>query len=61
MGDGWDPLNLISKVSAGRVRWQGQSWSAVNLKGGQPLPPGSWVTVMGRAGNKLQVMEPGGD
>ena len=54
-------MNLISKVSAGRVRWQGQSWSAVNLKGGQPLPPGSWVTVMGRAGNKLQVMEPGGD
>jgi len=45
----------------GRVRWHGQSWSAVNLKGCHPLPPGSCVTVMGREGNQLQVMEPEGN
>jgi len=44
-----------------RVRWQGQSWSAINLKGSHPRPPGSCVTVMGRDGNQLQVMGPGGD
>jgi membrane protein implicated in regulation of membrane protease activity len=54
-------ISGFAEGDTGRVRWQGQSWSAVNLKGGQPLPPGSWVTVMGRDGTQLQVMEPGGD
>ena len=40
----------------GRVRWQGQSWAATNLATGQSLPPGTAVTVMGRDGNRLQVL-----
>jgi membrane protein implicated in regulation of membrane protease activity len=40
----------------GRVRWQGQSWAAVNLAPGQALPPGTQVTVMGREGTRLQVL-----
>ena len=54
-------ISGFAEGDTGRVRWHGQSWSAVNLKGSQPLAPGSWVTVMGRDGNRLQVMEPGGD
>lgn len=42
--------------SAGRVRWQGQSWAAINLDEGRPLPPGSTVTVLGREGTQLQVL-----
>ena len=41
---------------AGRVRWQGQSWAAVNLDPAQTLPPGAGVMVMGREGNRLQVI-----
>jgi hypothetical protein len=41
---------------AGRVRWQGQSWAAVNLEPAQTLPPGAGVMVMGREGNRLQVI-----
>lgn len=40
----------------GRVRWQGQSWAARNLEPSQPLEHGSSVTVMGREGNRLQVL-----
>ena len=40
----------------GRVRWQGQSWAAVNLEGRYTLAPGSAVTVMGREGTRLQVL-----
>jgi membrane protein implicated in regulation of membrane protease activity len=54
-------ISGFAESDTGRVRWQGQSWSAVNLKGCHPLPPGSYVTVMGRDGNQLQVMGPGGD
>jgi membrane protein implicated in regulation of membrane protease activity len=54
-------ISGFDQGDTGRVRWHGQSWSAVNLKGCRPLPPGSCVTVMGRDGNQLQVMEPGGD
>ncbi|WP_216899922.1 NfeD family protein [Synechococcus sp. CCY 9618] len=39
----------------GRVRWQGQSWAAMNLSA-QALPPGAQVTVMGREGTRLQVL-----
>jgi inner membrane protein len=41
---------------AGRVRWQGQSWAAVNLEAIQGLAPGAEVLVMGREGNRLQVL-----
>lgn len=47
--------------ASGRVRWHGQSWSAIHLEGPQPLPPGSLVVVMGREGNQLQVLRPAGD
>lgn len=40
----------------GRVRWQGQSWAAVNLEPEQPLQAGDPVVVMGRDGNQLQVL-----
>ena len=40
----------------GRVRWQGQSWAAINLEEGQALPPGRAVTVLGREGIQLQVL-----
>lgn len=45
----------------GRVRWLGQSWAARNLEPARPLPRGASVTVMGREGNRLQVLpaEPG--
>jgi membrane protein implicated in regulation of membrane protease activity len=40
----------------GRVRWQGQSWAALNLEPARPLAPGSQVVVMGREGTRLQVL-----
>lgn len=40
----------------GRVRWQGQSWAALNLEPGHRLAEGSSVTVMGREGTQLQVL-----
>ena len=40
----------------GRVRWQGQSWAAVQLEPGEALPAGTAVLVMGREGNRLQVL-----
>lgn len=43
----------------GRVRWQGQSWAASNLEPQRPLPPGAMVVVMGRDGNRLQVIGDG--
>ena len=45
-----------SPPERGRVRWQGQSWAAVCLESGGSLRPGAPVTVMGREGNRLQVM-----
>ena len=48
-----------SGAAEGRVRWQGQSWSALNLEPGPPLPPGSLVTVLGRDGTQLQVLPAG--
>ena len=43
-------------LRGGRVRWQGQSWAAVNLEPEQPLLPGAEVVVMGRDGTRLQVL-----
>ena len=42
--------------AAGRVRWQGQSWAAVNLDAAKNLKPGMAVVVMGRDGTRLQVL-----
>ena len=42
--------------NGGRVRWQGQSWAAVNLEPEQQLLPGAEVVVMGRDGTRLQVL-----
>ena len=41
---------------SGRVRWQGQSWAATNLDPQRTLQPGAAVLVMGRDGNRLQVL-----
>lgn len=41
---------------SGRVRWQGQSWAAVTLDPEVPLAPGTLVQVLGREGNRLQVL-----
>lgn len=43
----------------GRVRWQGQSWAAVNLDDQHTLAPGAQVMVMGRDGTRLQVLPEG--
>ena len=40
----------------GRVLWQGQSWAALNLEPGRPLPAGERVSVLGREGTRLQVL-----
>jgi inner membrane protein len=48
----------ISSGSEGRVLWQGQSWAATNLEEEQALLPGTEVAVLGRDGNRLQVMPP---
>ena len=54
-------LSGFNGSDTGRVRWHGQSWSAVNLGSSQALSPGAAVTVLGREGNQLQVLGPGGD
>ena len=54
-------LSGFSGSDAGRVRWHGQSWRAVNLGSSQALSPGMKVTVLGRDGNQLQVLGTGGD
>jgi membrane protein implicated in regulation of membrane protease activity len=49
-------LSGFSEGNAGRVRWQGQSWAAVNLDPAKALRPGMAVLVMGRDGTRLQVL-----
>ncbi len=49
-------IEAFNSRGEGRVRWQGQSWAALNLDPGHSLPPGSRVTVLGREGTCLQVM-----
>lgn len=58
----WTPSVEVAEVLSGfeqgeqgRVRWQGQSWAAINLDGHQPLKRGQQVTVMGRDGTSLQI------
>ena len=51
-------LSGFNGSDTGRVRWHGQSWSAVNLGSSQALSPGATVTVLGREGNQLQVLGP---
>jgi membrane protein implicated in regulation of membrane protease activity len=45
-----------SDSDRGRVRWQGQSWAAVNLEPTRTLHQGEAVLVMGRDGTTLQVI-----
>jgi membrane protein implicated in regulation of membrane protease activity len=40
----------------GRVRWQGQSWAALNLDPSLRPAAGSRVTVLGREGTRLRVL-----
>jgi hypothetical protein len=49
-------IEAFTATGAGRVRWQGQSWAAVNLEPGQALAVGAAVRVMGRDGTSLQVL-----
>lgn len=49
-------ISGFERDGQGRVRWQGQSWAAVNLAPEKDLPAGSEVTVMGRDGTSLQVL-----
>jgi len=63
---GAERAEVISPFDAqgeGRVRWHGQSWAARTLEPSRSLPSGVSVTVMGREGNRLQVLpaEPGGE
>jgi membrane protein implicated in regulation of membrane protease activity len=56
---GADRAEVIAGFDAegrGRVRWQGQSWAALNLQPEQALNPGCQVTVLGREGTELRVM-----
>ncbi|MEY4298710.1 MAG: hypothetical protein RLZZ423_1889 [Cyanobacteriota bacterium] len=59
-GSSSDRARVISGFEGGqeqgRVYWQGQSWAAINLETAQPLAPGTEVLVMGRDGNRLQVL-----
>ncbi len=48
-----------SSDASGRVRWQGQSWAATNLNPDRALSTGEPVLVMGRDGNRLQVLGEG--
>lgn len=53
----------FDRTGLGRVRWQGQSWAALNLDPALGLGIGDRVTVLGREGTRLQVMgreAPGG-
>lgn len=49
-------IEAFAADGQGRVRWQGQSWAALNLEPGQALPVGAAVRVMGREGTRLQVL-----
>jgi hypothetical protein len=54
-----DQAEVIAAFDAeglGRVRWQGQSWAALNLDPTQTLAIGNRVTVLGREGTRLQVL-----
>ncbi len=50
---------VIASIPAGgqgRVRWRGQSWSAVSLDPAVDLNKNDVVMVMGREGTQLQVL-----
>jgi membrane protein implicated in regulation of membrane protease activity len=49
-------IDAFDAGGEGRVRWQGQSWAALNLEPSRPLAAGSQVVVMGREGTRLQVL-----
>jgi len=49
-------ISGFDREGRGRVRWQGQSWAAVNLAPEIAPPVGREVLVMGREGTRLQVL-----
>ena len=49
-------IAAFDAAGEGRVLWQGQSWAALNLEPGRPLPAGERVSVLGREGTRLQVL-----
>lgn len=49
-------ISGFDREGRGRVRWQGQSWAAVNLAPEITPPAGREVLVMGREGTRLQVL-----
>jgi membrane protein implicated in regulation of membrane protease activity len=49
-------IAAFDAAGEGRVLWQGQSWAALNLEPGRPLPAGEQVSVLGREGTRLQVL-----
>lgn len=54
-----DQAEVITPFDAegeGRVRWQGQSWAALNLEPGRRPAAGSRVSVLGREGTRLRVV-----
>lgn len=55
-GERAEVISGFQRDDHGRVRWQGQSWAAVNLAPEQDLQTGQAVTVMGREGTRLQVL-----
>ncbi|MFY8148853.1 MAG: NfeD family protein [Prochlorococcaceae cyanobacterium] len=57
--DGLEVAEVIAgfdEQGQGRVLWHGQSWAAETLEPEQRLITGQSVTVMGREGNRLQVI-----
>ncbi|QPN59854.1 NfeD family protein [Synechococcus sp. CBW1002] len=46
----------FDRQGQGRVRWNGQSWAAESLEPERLLEAGQQVTVMGREGNRLQIL-----
>ena len=49
-------IAAFDREGLGRVRWQGQSWAAVNLEPSRGLAIGNRVSVLGREGIRLQVL-----
>ncbi|MEB3264886.1 MAG: NfeD family protein [Synechococcus sp.] len=57
--EGLEEAEVIAEFNGqghGRVLWHGQSWAAETLEPERALTPGATVTVMGREGNRLQVI-----
>ncbi|MDP6170975.1 MAG: NfeD family protein [Prochlorococcus sp.] len=54
-----DVAEVLTPIAAGgdgRVRWHGQSWAASSIDLETKIDAGDQVVVMGREGNKLQIL-----